>query len=140
MIRITVHADVADQIRRSDGQVELVDEKGNRLGIVRRPPTDEARRAFLGEVCPGMRFDTAEDWVSLYAGAGLTDIEVRSGPFEMMTPRGFLADEGLANSVAVVARTLASWTYLKRMAWLMPRIGRAVPYLGYLVVAGTRPG
>lgn len=41
MIRITVQADVADQIRKSGGQVELVDEKGNRLGIVRRPPTDE---------------------------------------------------------------------------------------------------
>ncbi len=41
MIRITLQADLADQIRRSDGQVELVDEKGNRLGIVRRPPTDE---------------------------------------------------------------------------------------------------
>ena len=41
MIRITAQADVADQIRQSDGQVELVDEKGNRLGIVRRPPTHE---------------------------------------------------------------------------------------------------
>jgi len=41
MIRITLQADVADQIRRSEGQVELVDGKGNRLGIVRRPPTDE---------------------------------------------------------------------------------------------------
>ncbi len=26
------------QIRRSDGQVELVDEMGNRLGVGRRPP------------------------------------------------------------------------------------------------------
>ena len=41
MIRIIVQADVADQNRSSDCQVELVDEKGNRLGIVRRPPTDE---------------------------------------------------------------------------------------------------
>jgi hypothetical protein len=41
MIRITVQADVADQIRNSGGQVELVDERGNRVGIVRRPPTDE---------------------------------------------------------------------------------------------------
>ena len=44
MIRITVQADVAEQIRRSDGQVELVDEMGNRLGVVRRPPTDEEIR------------------------------------------------------------------------------------------------
>tara|TARA_R110002073_G_scaffold4918_1_gene31234 strand:+ start:200 stop:394 length:195 start_codon:yes stop_codon:yes gene_type:complete len=37
-----VQADVADQIRRSDSQIELVDDKGNRVGIVRRPPTKEA--------------------------------------------------------------------------------------------------
>ena len=41
MIRIVVQADVAEQIRRSDGQIELVDEQGNRIGVVRRPPTDE---------------------------------------------------------------------------------------------------
>jgi len=25
------------------------------------------------------------------------------------------------------------------MAWLMPRMMRAVPYLGYVVIAGTKP-
>jgi len=29
MIRIVVQANVADQIRRSDGQIELVDDQGN---------------------------------------------------------------------------------------------------------------
>ncbi len=41
MIRIVVQADVADQIRRSDGQIELVDDQGNRVGVVRRPPTED---------------------------------------------------------------------------------------------------
>jgi hypothetical protein len=41
MIRIVVQADVADQIRRADGQVELVDAEGNRVGVVRRPPTED---------------------------------------------------------------------------------------------------
>jgi hypothetical protein len=41
MIRIVVQADVADQIRRSDGQIELVDDQGNRVGVVRRPPTEK---------------------------------------------------------------------------------------------------
>jgi SAM-dependent methyltransferase len=53
--------------------------------VWRRPPTEEARHAFLGEVCPGMRFDTAEDWIALYRDAGLVDVEARSGPFAMMT-------------------------------------------------------
>jgi hypothetical protein len=26
-----------------------------------------------------------------------------------------------------------------KMAWLMPRMAKAVPYLGYIVVAATKP-
>lgn len=50
MIRITVRDDVADQIRQAKGQVELVDEQGNRLGIVRRPPTVEEIRFAMSRV------------------------------------------------------------------------------------------
>jgi hypothetical protein len=105
----------------------------------RRPPVPEARAAFLGEVCPGMTFDTLEDWLSIYRRAGLFDLETRSGPFEMMTTRGFLEDEGILNGARVAGRTLSQRACLRRMAWLMPRIAKAVPYLGYLVVAGRRP-
>jgi hypothetical protein len=41
MIRIVVQAEVADQIRHATGQVELVDDQGNRVGVVRCPPTDD---------------------------------------------------------------------------------------------------
>jgi hypothetical protein len=41
MIRIVVQADMADKLRRSEGQVELVDDQGNRLGIVLRGPTED---------------------------------------------------------------------------------------------------
>lgn len=41
MIRIVLDSDVADQIRRADGLVELVDDQGNCLGVVRRPPTED---------------------------------------------------------------------------------------------------
>jgi ubiquinone/menaquinone biosynthesis C-methylase UbiE len=105
----------------------------------RRPPSDEAREIFLGQVCPGLRFDTAEDWVRIYAEAGLADVQVDEGPFEMMTPKGFIADEGIARTLAVMGRVLIRPAYAKKMIWLMPRMGRAVPYLGYIVVAGTKP-
>jgi hypothetical protein len=28
--------------------------------------------------------------------------------------------------------------HIRKMAWLMPRMAKAVPYLGYIVVAGTK--
>lgn len=37
----------------------------------RHPPTAEAKEIFLGQVCPGLEFDTVEDWVRIYASAGL---------------------------------------------------------------------
>jgi cyclopropane fatty-acyl-phospholipid synthase-like methyltransferase len=105
----------------------------------RKPPTPEAREIFLGQVCPGMQVDTLQEWVKIYEAAGLTDIQVESGPFEMMTPRGFLSDEGLLHSMAIMARVMSRPAYLRKMAWLMPRIQRAVPYLGFIAVCGTKP-
>jgi SAM-dependent methyltransferase len=105
----------------------------------RRPPTVEARHAFLGELCPGMLFDTVDDWLGRYGAAGLVDLQMKTGPFEMMTARGFISDEGIGNAVRVMARAMTSRTARGRMFWIMPRIARAVPYLGYVLICGRRP-
>jgi SAM-dependent methyltransferase len=105
----------------------------------RQAPTPEARQLFLGEVCPGLQFDSLEDWVRLYTTAGVADVQVETGPFNMMTPAGFLHDEGLMNSAAVMGRAMSRLSYARKMAWLMPRVARAVPYLGFILVSGTRP-
>jgi len=105
----------------------------------RRPPTEEARGVFLGQACPGLEFDTVEDWMGIYGGAGLVDLNTETGPFEMMTPSGFLHDEGLAHSLGIMGRVAARPAHVRKMLWLMPRMARAVPYLGYIVVAATKP-
>jgi SAM-dependent methyltransferase len=105
----------------------------------RQPPTAEAREVFLGEVCPGLEFDTIEDWVRIYASSGLVDVLTETGPFEMMTVRGFVADEGLLGSLAIMGRVMARPANVRKMAWLMPRMAKAVPYLGYIVVAARKP-
>jgi SAM-dependent methyltransferase len=105
----------------------------------RTPPTDEAREIFMGQVCPGMQFDTVEDWVRIYNSAGLDDLQTDTGPFEMMTARGFLADEGLLRCLRIMATVASRRAHIRKMAWLMPRMARAVPYLGYIIVAGTKP-
>jgi SAM-dependent methyltransferase len=105
----------------------------------RTPPPPEARQVFLGQVCPGMVFDTIDDWVQIYSTAGLTNVQTQTGPFEMMTPRGFLADEGPAHSLAIMTRVAARPANMRKMAWLMPRMAKAVPYLGYVLVACEKP-
>ena len=105
----------------------------------REPPTDEAREVFLGQVCPGMRFDSIDEWTDIYGGAGLVDIQAESGPFEMMTARGLFADER-GHAPAVMARAISRPAYLRKMAWLMPRMSRAIPYLGYVLITARKPG
>lgn len=130
--------------RRAAAELVRVTRPGGRVlateFLWRRPPTEEAREVFLGQVCPGLEFDTVEDWMAIYGAAGLVGIETETGPFEMMTPSGFLADEGLARSLGIMGRVVARPAHVRRMAWLMPRMARAVPYLGYIVVAATKPG
>lgn len=50
MIRIVVQNDVAEQIRQSDGQIELVDLHGRCVGIVCRPPTEQEIQFAKGRV------------------------------------------------------------------------------------------
>jgi hypothetical protein len=57
----------------------------------------------------------------------------------MMTPRGFLADEGPARSLAIMAQVAARPANIRKMAWLMPKMAKAVPYLGYVLVASEKP-
>ncbi len=103
----------------------------------RTPPPAQARQVFLGQIYPGMAFDTADDWTEIYSSAGLAHVETQTGPFEM-TPRGFVADEGPARSLAIMARVAARPAKIRKMAWLMPRMANAVPYLGYILVASQK--
>jgi hypothetical protein len=59
-------------------------------------------------------------------------------PFEMMTARGFLADER-GHAPAVMARAIGRPAYLLKMAWLMPRMSRAIPFLGYVLASTRKP-
>jgi hypothetical protein len=43
------------------------------------------------------------------------------------------------HSLAIMCRTMSRLAYVRKMAWLMPRIQRAVPYLGFILVVGTKP-
>jgi len=75
----------------------------------------------------------------LYQHAGLTGIQHTTGPFAMMTPLGMVRDEGVGNLLAMLARVAWRRAYRRKMAWLMSRMLRVMPYLGYIVLAGTKP-
>jgi SAM-dependent methyltransferase len=128
--------------RRAAAEVVRVCRRGGRVldheFIWRKPPPPGPRELFMGRVCPGIEFDTEEDWTDLYRAAGLMDLQTTTGPFAMMTPAGFLRDEGPLGAARFVSRALSRPAYVSKMAWLMPKMLRAMPYLGYVVVGGIR--
>jgi ubiquinone/menaquinone biosynthesis C-methylase UbiE len=128
--------------RRAASEVVRVCRHGGRVVdhefIWRKPPPPGPRELFMGKVCPGIEFDSEEDWTALYRAAGLRDLRTTTGPFAMMTPSGFLRDEGALGTARFMGRAASRPAYVRKMAWLMPRMLRAMPYLGYVVVGGTR--
>ena len=56
----------------------------------------------------------------------------------MMTPAGMLRDEGVANLTTMMLRMFSRAAYLRKMLWLYSRMRRVTPYLGYVVLAGTK--
>jgi ubiquinone/menaquinone biosynthesis C-methylase UbiE len=127
---------------RAVSEITRVCRRGGRIVdhefIWRKAPSPAAREIFTEQVCPGISVDSAEDWMRLYEQAGVGDLQSTTGPFAMMTPAGFLHDEGLLGTARIFATALSRLTYLRKMAWLMPRMIRSMPYLGYVVVGGTR--
>ena len=100
--------------------------------------------AVIGKrvIHPGGRCSTEELFERAefqYSEAGLAEGQTTIGPFEAMTPAGLLGDEGFLHCLAIAGHARSRPAYLRRMAWLMPRINRAVPHLGYSAIDGTRP-
>jgi hypothetical protein len=61
MTRVRVADDVAAQIRNSEGPIELIDGRGQTIGIVRRPPSaSEIERAKSRASQGGKRLTWAE--------------------------------------------------------------------------------
>ena len=106
--------------------------------IWRKKPTKEARRIFEGEVCPGIKFDTPENWINIYSDAGLKNTNVVTGPFHMMSFSGFISDEGLFNTFLIVLKAMSRIAFIQKTMWLMPRIMKVKNSLGYVVFSGIK--
>ncbi len=61
MTKVKIDEEVAEQIRDSEGPIELVDSKGQTIGVVRRPPTAaEIERARVRASKDGNRLSWAQ--------------------------------------------------------------------------------
>jgi SAM-dependent methyltransferase len=105
--------------------------------IYTRPPTHDVRSCFE-QICPGTSFESVEAWTTLYSNAGLSNLRHVVGPFAMMTPGGMVRDEGIGNLLRIMGRVMSRAAHLRKMRALMSRMLRVKPYVGYVVLAGTK--
>ncbi len=128
--------------KQAASEILRVCKKGGRVldheFIWKKIPPEEVKYCFTNQLCSGVYFDTTEDWVNLYKNTGLSDIQVKNGPFAMMTPSGFLRDEGVIKSVIIFVKMFSRMAYLRKMAWFMPKMITISPYLGYAIVSGIK--
>lgn len=89
-------------------------------------------------MCPGINFDDVRNWESIFERAGVVDIDSIVGPFALMKPRQFIADEGVRNTARILRRACSRPVYRQKSVWLMRNIVSIMPKLGYIVLRGTK--
>jgi hypothetical protein len=70
--------------------------------------------------------------------AGLEDLHPTTGPLTVISPMGFWRDEGAHATARFVGRAVSRPGCVRKLARLMPRMLRAISYLGYVMVGGAR--
>jgi hypothetical protein len=76
--------------------------------------------------------------MKLYKSHGFKNEKSAAGPFIMMSPIGFLQDECLGCTLALMTRAFSRAAYLRKMMWLMPRILKVRTSLGYITFSITK--
>jgi SAM-dependent methyltransferase len=103
-----------------------------------RPNLDALEILRQPMMCPAINFDDVRNWEMLFERHGVTGLQSIVGPFALMKPRQFVADEGPLHTARIVARLCSRRVYMRKAAWLMRNIVSIMPKLGYIVLKGTK--
>jgi hypothetical protein len=68
-----------DYLTTETGQADDEPQRPRQEGKRWQPRSRQDQEIFLGQVCPELGFDMVEDWVALYASAGLDRLEAGKG-------------------------------------------------------------
>jgi len=90
--------------------------------------------------CRTLEFYSAAVWGQHLQQAGFDTVESHEQPFTMLSPSGFLRDEGVANSLKIFGRIVRRKANLQRMGEIWQHFSRYTEYFSYTVLAGVTPG
>ncbi len=127
--------------RRAIDEIKRVLQIGGRFGGLefswKKSPPDTVRDSTYRICgCRTLEFYTPSDWGAHLQGAGLNEMECFEQPFTMLSPLGFVRDEGVANSVRIVRKLLERKSRLARMREIWQHFASHKDYFSYVVLHG----
>ena len=88
--------------------------------------------------CSTLEFHSVEDWAQRLADNGIGGVQASEHPFNLLSIRGFLRDEGLGNSLQIAGKVLRRKANLVRMRQIWNHFSGNLDYFSYAVLSGQR--
>lgn len=88
--------------------------------------------------CKTLNFHSRAGWLEKMRHAGFIRVKSEEHPFGLLSVRGFLRDEGLANSMQIAGRMLSCKASMIRMSEIWSHFSRNIDYFGYVVFSGEK--
>jgi hypothetical protein len=100
------------------------------------PLVQEKTYAVCG--CTTLDFHHVDGWRKRLHEAGFSAVKAAEHPFGLLSPRGFLRDEGLVNSMRIAGKVLRRRATMLRMSEIWSHFSRNREYFSYVVFAGNK--
>lgn len=129
--------------KRALGEIHRVLRRGGRLGGLefcwRRPPSAEVRQATYAICgCQTLEFHSLAGWQQCLQATGFALTHSSEHPFRLLSLRGFVRDEGLANSLRIAAKVLRRRANRLRMGEIWTHFSRNIECFSYSVFTGEK--
>jgi SAM-dependent methyltransferase len=104
------------------------------------PPADVREKTHRVCGCTTLDFHSLDGWLDKLHAASFARVKGAEHPFGLLSLRGFLRDEGLANSFQIAMKVLGRRAIMIRMSEIWGHFSRHSEYFSYAVFAGEKSG
>ena len=107
----------------------------------KKSPSVDVREKTLGVCgCTTLDFHSLDGWLDKLNAAGFARVKGAEHPFGLLSLRGFLRDEGPANSFQIAMKVMGRRATMIRMSEIWGHFSRHSEYFSYAVFAGEKSG
>jgi hypothetical protein len=102
------------------------------------PPIDVRENTYRICGCKKLEFHSPSRWKENLLEAGFSRVTCDEHPFSLLSLRGFLRDEGLANCLHIAGKVLRRKANIVRMSEIWSHFSRNIEYFSYTVFSGRK--